>query len=368
MKRSSLRRALLMMIFLWGAARVPADDGVFGQGKPTSPVESSAGRPPGTDIRKEIARRLQSDPWSDRAWGVYWIGEYGLREFSMALSDRLQPVPPEVSREMALFYQVLLDSLIRLEATVPADRLLPHYQRFPDEVLILLAQSSHRNPTALLSLLQDVGPGLRWITICNLLAEQKAPGFSARLLRDLRIRVSVTVYDDHGYGGGVSGGAGCGAYSYGPADPADFPPIARYRLTDVAKGAVLVAPGRRPVYYVRYRGKPGKPDTIPPSREGGYGNADELRVEYLAALLDTAVADLPLKHQPIYAVYWTGPEHYRYEIARIRQAVQRSFEQVMEWLTARDLLLLSEAWTLKPNVALRISDMRGDTSRPLPEP
>jgi hypothetical protein len=320
------------------------------------------------EVKKEIFRRMRSGEIKDRAWGVYLIGQHGLGEFATGVSELLRPALEGESRETSLFYQVVLDSLIQLDAAVPADVLMPHYKKFPEQVLILLAKRPEANREVLVALLKELHSGIFWISVCNLLTPMKAPGFAAHLLGDMTIRISVRVYDEYGgSSGGVGGGWGCGVRGVSP-DPVEFPPIARYVLTSHTQSdAVLLAPGRRATYYVRYSGQPGMPYTGEYTRCEGGGHEDQTRTEYLAELLDTAMKDLQFTPRPSYHVLWNGLETYQYEIARIRAEVEGSLGRLVEGLVVKRLLSVSEAVALKVGLFMDIIDDRADTSIPLPD-
>src|SRR5262249_8973695 len=155
-------------------------------------------------------------------------------------------------------------------------------------------------------------------------------------------------------GGGIGGSSG--------SDPSEFPPLARYELLSEARaGAVLAAPGRHPIYYIRHPGQPGKPYS------GGYTREDRCSydpdytlTEYVAELLNTPVAELPFSARPAYRVFWKGPEALRYEIAYIRKEVEGSFDQLMGDLMGRGLLTPVEALALSPKISLAVWDNRVD--------
>ncbi|HEX8290926.1 MAG TPA: hypothetical protein VF570_04170, partial [Pyrinomonadaceae bacterium] len=257
--------------------------------------EAAGARPLVTQGHAEAARLLKSQGNRERAWGAYLAGAHGLMEHAPLLVGLLED-PNIVSGgwEESVVRQAALDALIRLDAEVPAEKLLPLYGSSPDEVVILLARVPKQNARELLSLFNENIPDARWAAVGNLLADARARGFAARLLARLKVSASVYVYDsegDRGYGGGCGYGSGCGVAAH---TPEGFPPVGYYSLsTTQARGAVVLAPGRHTVYYVR---RPA-PDGCGGGDDGPVGR-DDLRVGYLAEMLGATEKDLGLDARP----------------------------------------------------------------------
>src|SRR5215813_8352490 len=205
------------------------------------------------EVKTRVGQLIQSASNKDRAWAAYLIGQYGLKEFAPALIGLLNPNSLEPDWETGYVYRAVLDSLIKLRVSVPSDRLAPLYERFPDETLIILARSPSENSETLLSIAEQPGREVSWVAACNLLAESKAPGFAAFLLKSVKIKVEIAVFErgnvGYGYGGGIGGSSvGCGVFQV----PDGFPPTARYQLIqEPERDAVVVAPGAHPVFYAR---------------------------------------------------------------------------------------------------------------------
>jgi hypothetical protein len=318
------------------------------------------------DVRDEAARLLKSKGNRERAWGAYLAGAHGLKEQAPALVELLaDPNLAGGGWEESVVRQAALDALIRLDAEVAAEKLLPLYQSSPDEVVILLARSPEQNREALLPLFVEETPTARWLAVGNLLAESRAPGFAARLLRELKIEVSLYVYDregghNYGLGGGDGGGCGCGC---GGSRGEEFPPVSYYELTDDAeRGATVAAPGRHVVYYVRKqfgrcRGR----------LAGTYDfERDRLRVEYLAGLLNTTEEDLKLDARPLREIVCKDAAECRRAVVAVRDEIEQSYAALLSRLLEVNLLDASEAAELRPDIALDITDSREAKSFPLP--
>src|SRR5215510_13450519 len=145
------------------------------------------------EVKNRIGQLIQSASTRDRAWAAYLIGEYGLKEFAPALIELLNPNQLDPDWETAFLYSAVLDSIIRLRVSAPSDSLLPLYKRFPDETLIILARSPSENGEALLSIAEQPGREVCWVAACNLLAENKAPGFAAFLFKNVKIKIEIAI-------------------------------------------------------------------------------------------------------------------------------------------------------------------------------
>ncbi|HEV7893683.1 MAG TPA: hypothetical protein VGP08_23915 [Pyrinomonadaceae bacterium] len=354
-------RKLLVCAALVCVAAVSA----FGQGS----VESDPATPSFVrlgDAGAEAARLLKSGDNRERAWGAYFVGLHALKDQAPSLVSILQDEslggggPAE-----SVVRQAALDSLIRLDAQVPSDVLLPLYGSSPDEVLILLARSPQENQGVLLTLFTENEPPARWFAVGNLLAEMRAPGFAASVLAGLKIRASVYVFDreDHGgigTGGGCGGGCGFGI-DWSP--DAELPPIGYYALDYWAsRGATVVARGRHVVYYTR---------GLYPTQGVGGGcgfDRDSARVEYLADLLHMEEEDsLGFTAYPYHEVTCGDPAGCKRAFAGVRDEVARSYDVLLGRLLSDSLLDAAEASELKPDITLDITDFRDKKTFPLPD-
>ncbi len=315
------------------------------------------------DAGAEARRLLQSAEKKERAWGAYLAGLHGLKAEAPRLVELLSdPALNNGDWEQALVRQSILDALIRLDAEVPAETLLPLRQWAPDEVLILLARDPRQNRQVLLSLFNEGTPVAHWLAVGNLLASTRAPGFAARLLSELKTNADVYVYDIHGlhgYGGGCGGcGGGCSLYKA----PDEYPPVSYYSLTTAgARGAVVVAPGRHAVYYARA--------TSPRCGGGdvcGYGRRDQSRVEYVADLLGADDGELKLEASPFREVVCKEQRQCLRALAAVRDELVGAYAGAVKRLLAAELLDPAEAAELKPDITLELKDLRERTPFPLP--
>ena len=315
----------------------------------------------------EAARLLKSQGNRERAWGAYLVGSQGSKEHAPLLVALLEdPALAAGGWEGSAVLQAALDALIRLDAEVPAEVLRALPQGFSNEVVILSAKSPEKNQDALLEIFTgldgDVNPGARWLAAGNLLARVKARGFAARLLGGLKVEAYVTVLDNdgsHGIGGGNGGGGcGCGADFY---PQTDFPPVGYYSLTgEASRGAVVVAPGKRPVFYMRALHRGRVCYFLPPP-------TDDIRVEYLAALLDTDEDALGFDARPSFTVVCDDTRQCRRELAGVRGRIEQSYAAVVGRLIEKGLLDWVADAPASPPMTFTLYDERRRRTFPLPD-
>jgi hypothetical protein len=356
----TLRKLLVCAALLCVAfARASAQDG--GESKVTTPSMPSFVRL--GDVSAEAARLLKSDESKERAWGAYLSGLHGLKEHAPLLVSMLEDERPNSGYWQEAFVRhAALDALIRLDAEVPAESLLPLYGSEPDEVLILLAREPEKNQQALLGLFDDDTPDARWLALGNMLAAQGTHGFAARLLGGLKIEASVYLYDregDHNIGGGSNGGCGCGV---GGSRDRSLPPVVYYHLTTGARpGATVFVTGRQNVYYER------TPWAAYCDVSWLALERDHVRVDYLADMLGTTGEDLGLDARPFREVVCKDSAQCRKALAGVRDEIQRAYSSTLSRLLERGLLDAAEVAELKPDITLNLNDYRDKKTFPLPD-
>lgn len=360
-----MRKLLVCATLLWLAAAP-----VLGQENQVESDASKSEMPSFVrlgDLRGEAARLLKSQANRERAWGAYLIGRHGLKELTPALIETLADPSLGGGWEEGIVRQAVLDSLIRLEVKVPTDALRSLPPNFADEKIILMSKAAEENGAALLEtfdgeLAGESGPNVRWLAVGNLLAEAKARGFAASLLRGLKFVADITILDrEDSYGRGHRGGCGGGCGSGGW--PEDFPPVGFYSLTARAsRGAVVFAPGKYPIYYRRTE-----------RHDGGCGYdytsyvRDFYRVEYLADLLGTTADDLKLDARPSHTIICKDARQCRGELVGVRQGIEQSYAVVVGTLVEKNLLDASDAAALPPDITFMLYDERQKKTFPLPE-
>src|SRR5262249_7375464 len=104
------------------------------------------------ELVSRIIELLQSASLPDRAWGAYLAQKNGLKQFAPNLIDSLTTLADDESPGAWLATSAVIDSLIQLEADVPASVILRLKPQFTAEKVILSARNPLANKDALLDL------------------------------------------------------------------------------------------------------------------------------------------------------------------------------------------------------------------------
>src|SRR5688572_27788670 len=109
----------------------------FGQDDLSNAASTKTGALQNEQLKSEVDRLFNSMLSKDQAWALYLSGKYGLKEYVPLILDSLQRSSNNSQDTAYLTCRVAFDSLIQLEAEIPASELMPLYKKFPDEVMIL---------------------------------------------------------------------------------------------------------------------------------------------------------------------------------------------------------------------------------------
>lgn len=210
----------------------------------------------GTEQSERSRRLLNSQLWSDKAWGAHIAGQLRTDESKALLVEQLRIYA--ALREAAswtderAFLNVLLDAAIQSGAVVPAQVLEPYRDKeaFVCPFLILAARTT--NSDLVLPLASSPNDYV-WLAANNLLyiwrSETWYQGLLAEIAPTHRFRVKDP--DDTTGSGEGSGGGRC---AHGILrTPEGFPPVAHYWFaTEPASDFVVLASGPRNMYYRRW--------------------------------------------------------------------------------------------------------------------
>jgi hypothetical protein len=150
----------------------------------------------------------------------------------------------------------VLDTLIQMKATVPADTLRSLAPDFGNAVAVFLSRMPPDEASALgfdlYRLPLEHGTSLRYVAAA-LLALHPVPGFAADLLANIEVRATVTVVlpgPEQHFGGGSA--SCCGATFSVPRK--DWPAIGQYALSEEneSNAALLLVAGIDPIFATRY--------------------------------------------------------------------------------------------------------------------
>ena len=314
---------------------------------------SAAGLPAQSrDTERKILDQLDSNDYAELAWGAYSAGEEGLTQLTPKIVPLLGLRDPRLQA-------VAIDALIRLRADVPEQSLVELVETGQlDPVLILLSRNPERHTDFLMRLLDGPLTGLQWVAVNNLLSAEPPPGFAAKLLREWKIKYTLTVHEKSPY---ASLGEGSGFGSMGVRGKTDsfpgFPPIfvdTIHQSFETGDSVLVQEPF--PLYF--RRGQTYTSDSADVNRDAlrpGY-------VRYLArAAKDDPAVRLPSKPQ----FEWVDSDKYRSDAAGLLEAIRRPVKVIVDRLIALGLLTDSDAGS-GPKLDVRVYDARGSHAVPLP--
>jgi hypothetical protein len=313
---------------------------------------------------ESAAKLLDSQDFSERAWGAYIAGENGFSE----LQPKLQGILEDgIALTDQCLVRSVLDAAIKMRADLPSKTLAAIYRRYPDETTILLAQSPQRHTDLIISLFQGQGVSTRWLALGDLLLGAKAPGFPLVLMQDLKqMHITVSVHDPNDAGGGIGGGWGEGIEDF--KVPIGYPPVTVYSLSDRSSpDAGIIAKGPRTIYAIKAVINPGASARI---QNGGgfisdYWESNAYRLEYLSSMLDLPKDDIQFnKH---FTMVWNGPAQFAQDLTLLCDRILEKYDRILALLLDADLISRSEAETLESSIFLKFSDFRRDKNIELPE-
>jgi hypothetical protein len=276
--------------------------------------------------------------------------------------QRILESPPAVSPgERRTFLDAILDSLIQLDAHVPASLLVRYVDERPVQAVALLANATDRDQV-LLDLLAKTSE-FQWYAVANMLMEQKTrAALAAHLLRTLHLHLTLTVSDADptrlgaGSAYGIAVGDGIGQ------DPKGHPPHAEYRFENAPRqGLVVIAAGPHPVYYWR-RVSADFQYGVSELRIGGPTDAD--RLAYLHAMLGSANPPVA-RAETVTWVRWASSAALMKRVEELRADIQRGYRVLVEDLN-RWYPLPSDVLKTPASIDVQLIDERKDRSVPLP--
>jgi hypothetical protein len=313
------------------------------------------------EVLRQVEVQLSSGDTRTIAWGAYTAGAYHLTKAIPLLQSILESPLPVSAGERRAFLDVILDSLLQLNARLPASLLVRYVDERPVQTVALLANATDRDQV-LLDLLPKTS-AFQWYAVANMLLDVKTRSeLAAYLLQTLHLHLTVTVSDGqprrfgHGDASGIGIGDGIGQ------DPKGYPPHAQYRFEDGSRpGHVVISSGPHPVYYSRevstfFQYGVSELDI------GGPTDAD--RLAYLYAMLGPGYS-LALSPKTADGVKWTTASALIKRIEELRADIQRVYRLLVEDLD-RWYPLASDVLRLPANIDVQLIDERTDRSIPLP--
>lgn len=316
-------------------------------------------------VAADIAERLVASTAAERAWGAYQAADRRAQGHDAALVALLEDPGPFEPMEKTAIRRSVLDAIVRCGVAVPPELLLAQTRQFPAQTLTIAARDPVTHDEAIRAHFHDGAHDNEWLVAGGLLMKRRAPGFAARLLRRLVLRVDLYVVDDdtwHGGGGRAGIRTGCGSIRV----PKGFPPIVRWKLirgiNRSGKGITLTS-GRHPMdasRSVHHR------TTIGCGSNSRLRKRHQVRLDWLYDLLGEDAAGLDIKPRRSFRIEWGGSAAYK-AAARLHLAsVNAPIDTMIARLREKRLLTDAEAQLARPLVDVRVNDKRNDKSVALP--
>ena len=319
----------------------------------------------------DVGELLHEPDLQKKAWGAYLAGRCDQRERGPELAAELdQTLPDRVTGPNAPEYwlvQSLLDALIRLQQPVAPSTALACQQTWPEEALILLVQNTQAAQQPLLFLLDTRLTDPEWLAVTNSLVALKAAGLAAKLVRETRFTLMLSVVDPGaGIGGGV-GGSILGGEPAAISPPQGFPPVGLYALAlTAAPGDTLLATGTHSVYYRRTVTAPGQPA----ARGGEHGATDRqpYRQEHLSTLSGLPLDPVHSAVQGTAQIQWRGFDAFVLDRDAAIEAQIQAVAKLAAALQSTGALSGAEASVLAVRIRIHQQDHRTDRTVQLPPP
>jgi hypothetical protein len=260
----------------------------------------------------------------------------------------------------------ILDALIELRGPVLTADAARLYPEFPVQSLILLSLEGDPAFPYLLDIFRNEHSQRdAWLGAGNMLAQRRIPGFAAAVLGNftVRARIRVTTSGEPEAGSGIGGS--CASSGEGKAG---WPVVGNYSFAWRRTGAILLADGADPVYYMRWVSGAydrNRDQCCGPCTVAG-PELDTYREHYLTTLLYAPLGNPSVRAYSNKEILWEGSAAY---LAFLRSVVSRQeqlFSDVAGKLINAGLMTDEDAVTARPRLEITIVDDREDKTAPLP--
>jgi hypothetical protein len=306
--------------------------------------------------------RVEAMSRREVAWGAFLAAEYQYTSLAPQIAEALARVDSAPPDERWALTAILLDALIQLRASLPPSAILPHVAAWPVQSVALLSRVPTGDEGPIVTLLSETTEGTRWFSLANILLKRKPPGFAFRVLKGLRLTLTVAVTDATDARGIIPGGFGGGAVADGICQkPAAFPPVAMYSFSGEYDGATVLTSGPITTYYWRELQTRFQFGCSLSSRSGPTSRDLLTYLDALNAPDRSGLKDLNFEQ-----IAWSNPAEYRMAVQRARQRILDRYVALKNDLREKDLLTESESAEVTLQMSVVIDDRRADRRVTLP--
>lgn len=311
------------------------------------------------------------------AWGAHdalVTRDQDLIPYLLSLASRWQPLIPQPSdnappSELRLGMAAVLDTLIQMNAPVPADTLRTLAPDFGNDVGILLGRLPNEESSPLsfdfYHSPPEHGDALQSVSAA-LLALHPPSGFAADLLSSIRVHATLVVVLPGSNESGLGGGSSCGLG--GTAPPREnWPVTGQYFLSKQKRdGASLVVGGIDPIYAIREQSTYYLGDTFCTTSTGVHLGPNE-RLRLIAEMLGVPPQAIEWQTWLVKNIAFQSLEQFDSDLIALVDEQQQKYRETASALADHGLLLPSEVEASLPELDLEIQDMRGPIAAPIPE-
>jgi len=261
----------------------------------------------------------------------------------------------------------VLDTLIQMNVSLPADTLRNLAPDFGNDVAILLSRMPEEESGALSFDFYRSPPrgaySLQYVSAA-LLAFHPPDGFAADLLTSISVQANVTVVlpgsEQFGFG---EGGSSFGGIPVRPRE--NWPMIGQYRLTkQKSDEASLVAAGIDPIYAIRSESA----HFLPGSSSIDMYLGPEERLRLIAEMLGVPREEIQWHTIVSTTIEFQFPEQFERDLLAFVAEERAKHRATAAALADHNLLSLGEAAQSLPELKLKIRDLRGEGAILIPEP
>lgn len=362
MPRKRIASVTLASIFLSAALSVV----LLGQSKTETPPAPSL---------EGVRALLASSDAKDQAWGAWWTSESKLKNLEPLLQKNLEAHVHGNEWQDRAVVDITLDAYIQNNSTPPPAELLESvYVNRPAQALILLSRAKSASADAsvlkLLSTDATRREDVEWFAAANVMLSHRTPGFVASVMRDMRIKLSVTLCD-LGSPCLASGWARPEEHSgFGGSAAPGYPPWAVYTLhfygsVDSAVDPPLAA-GPVPVAYTRKVTSGSIPQ--PSSGRAPRGSnpprpSTSERFQYIRAAANAINGEvgsrLPAQVDDTRTFQWSTPAAFTADVDKAQTEIRNRYSTMMEQLRSINLVIAGEATELAvPHIDITVNDLR----------
>ncbi len=249
----------------------------------------------------------------------------------------------------------VLDALIQMEVTVPADTLRSLAADFGNDVAVLLSRLPAEEAESVdVDFYRSPGKnGLQYVSAA-LLALRPVPGFAADLLSKTSVQAKVFVVLPQL---GLAGSGGCSACAVSSERRRKgWPSIGQYALSkNNSDGALLLVEGIDPIYATRKE----SPHYLGDACGMGVYLGQEERRRLVAEMLSIAPETIPWKTELSINIEFESLEQFNHAVLTLVDEEQAKYRATVAALADRGLLTSAEAQESLPQLELRLEVLSG---------